>query len=70
MKQAAEGLQPVALCDATSITNCEPVKDFDVKKLYKDNREVKPQTCTPVLPFLLHTLTPALTYIDWCEWTD
>jgi len=32
--------QPVELCDATSITDCEPVKDFDVKKLYKDNREI------------------------------
>jgi hypothetical protein len=39
--QGADGeSQPSVLCDATGIENCEPVKSFDVKKLYKDSPEV------------------------------
>jgi len=36
-----EGMpQPTVLCDATGIENCEPVKKFDVKQLYKDPPEI------------------------------
>ena len=33
-------MRPSVLCDATAIEGCEPVKQFDVKKLYKDSPEV------------------------------
>ena len=32
---------PTVLCEAKNIEDCEPVKKFDVNKLYKDSPEVK-----------------------------
>ena len=48
-----EGMpQPTVLCDATGIENCEPVKKFDVKQLYKDPPEVLAHFWCYALPSL------------------
>ena len=41
MQVQEEVAHPTVLCEATNIEDCEPVKKFDVKKLYKDSPEVK-----------------------------